>query len=89
MLAKEMTVRSESGIHVRAAAGIVRIANAHSSKVSVSRASWSTVANAASILELLTLNAKKGSVVKIDVDGPDEVVVMRKLTEYFENGGGI
>jgi phosphocarrier protein HPr len=65
----EFTVGNQLGLHVRAAAMVVRTMTPFSSRVSI-RAGGS-VADARSVLDLLTLSASKGTKIVVEAEGED------------------
>jgi phosphotransferase system HPr (HPr) family protein len=83
-----VTIQCENGLHARVAAQVVNIAQGHESDVHI-QCDGCPRANACSILELLMLGAGKGTRLELIVDGSDEKVVMKKLSEVFDQGGGI
>lgn len=72
----EFMVSNQLGLHVRAAAMVVRTMTPFASKVSI-RAGGS-VADARSVLDLLTLSASKGTRIMVEAEGEDaeEAVAM-------------
>jgi phosphotransferase system HPr (HPr) family protein len=81
-------VKCEHGLHLRVAADMVKIVNAHQSTVHIVCANCKE-ADACSIMQLLTLGATVGTKVKIIAEGLDEDMVTAKLKDLFEQGGGI
>lgn len=77
MTRREMVICNRLGLHARAAAKLVHLANEFQSQVFVSTDRMS--ANAKSILGVLTLAAAKDTPVVVEVDGPDESVAMEKI----------
>ncbi len=76
------TVNSESGIHARPASELVNFAKTFESKIYI--ASEVKKAAATSIIMILTLGAKKGTVLEVSADGPDEAVAAQKIAEFIE-----
>lgn len=76
------TVNSESGIHARPASDLVNFAKTFQSKISI--ASEVKKANATSIIMILTLGAKKGTVLEVSAEGPDEADAAQKIAEFIE-----
>ncbi len=77
------TVNSESGIHARPASDLVNFAKTFESKVYI--ASEVKKANATSIIMILTLGAKKGTVLEVSAEGEDEAVAAQKVAEFIES----
>jgi len=73
-----VTVTAEVGLHARPAADFVRAATLSKHEVFVVNRQG-TRASGLSILAILSLGAKKGEELVIEVSGPDEDVVLRSL----------
>lgn len=69
VLEAEVEVTNRLGLHARAAARFVQLANTFSCRISVFRAE--ARADGKSILGLLTLAAARGSVLRLTAEGPD------------------
>jgi len=73
-----VTVGPEVGLHARPAADFVRVATLSGHKVHlVNRSGKKAVGT--SILGVLSLGAKRGEELVIEVDGPDESAVLESL----------
>lgn len=81
-------IRNPLGLHARAAAQLVRLASNYKSKIKLRRTDNSVVADAKSILSVLTLAAAKGTELKIEVEGEDAAEALRAIEEIFEKGFG-
>jgi phosphocarrier protein HPr len=77
-----VTIRNESGLHVRAAAMVVRTAATFRS--TVTRGGQS--AQADSVLELLTLAAAQGAQLQLSAEGPDAELAVAALRDLIERG---
>lgn len=88
MLKVKLKVLNQLGLHARAAAQLVRLAGKFESKIELSRAENSRVADAKSILSVLTLAATKGTEIEISVAGVDETQALMAIEEIFQNGFG-
>jgi phosphocarrier protein HPr len=77
MIRRELVISNRLGLHARAAAKLVQLANQFQSQVFVATDRMS--ANAKSILGVLTLAAAKDTIVVVEVDGPDEVQAVEKI----------
>jgi phosphocarrier protein len=75
-------VQNEAGIHCRPSAILVQEGSTYSGEILVSAASGTCTLTSA--LELIMLGLEKGTEVKIQVQGPDEETMGRKLVELFE-----
>jgi phosphotransferase system HPr (HPr) family protein len=65
----EFQVTNELGLHFRAAAMVVRTVNEFESKISISNGD--TLADARSVLDLMTLAASRGVTLRVTAEGPD------------------
>ncbi len=88
MLEGKIKVCNPLGLHVRAAAGLVRLASDFKSEIKLRRMDNHVTADAKSILSVLTLAASKGAELKIEVEGKDESEAMQAIREIFRNGFG-
>ena len=88
MKTKELTLNTEHGLHLRVAGEIVKLVKNHECKVSLS-CEGCKYANACSIMQLLSLGATRGTRVEAKAEGPDEDVVMARLSELLGDGAGI
>ncbi len=88
MKKKELIVNTKNGLHMRVACEIVKLAKAHDCQLSLS-CNGCKRANACSIMQLLTLEATKGSSLEAQVEGPDADLVFEKLSALLSDGAGI
>jgi phosphocarrier protein len=88
MKTAEIQVGTAHGVHLRVAGQVAKVAAAHDCKVVVS-CNGCKSADGCSIMQLLTLGVAAGERVKVQVEGPDQEVVMAKLVEIFTDGAGI
>ncbi len=88
MLESKVKIRNQLGLHARAAAKFLRLAGTFQSDIKLKRADNSVIADAKSILSVLTLAASKGIQVEITVEGKDESEAMRAIEEIFNKGFG-
>jgi phosphotransferase system HPr (HPr) family protein len=65
----DFTVRNELGLHFRAAAMVVRTVGAFQCEISITNGD--TVADARSVLDLMTLAASRGSTLHVTAEGAD------------------
>ncbi|MCK4353567.1 HPr family phosphocarrier protein [candidate division WOR-3 bacterium] len=84
MLEKEMTIINTLGIHARPAAMIVKVAGKYKSTVVITKDGIE--ANGRSIMDILMLEAEKGSKINIIVDGEDERDVFDAVVELVNRG---
>ena len=83
---RDCVIRNELGLHLRAAAAFVRVAEAYQSDVTLCRDDAS--ANGKSIIALVTLAAAKDTPVRVIADGPDALDAVEELAELVEGGFG-
>jgi len=65
----DFTVRNELGLHFRAAAMVVRTVGGFQCEISITNGD--TVADARSVLDLMTLAASRGSTLHVTAEGAD------------------
>lgn len=88
MLKGRVTIINRLGLHARAAAQLVRLASGFQSKIKLIRADNAVIADAKSILSVLTLAASKGIELEIEVEGDDKQAAFEAVEEIFKNGFG-
>ena len=86
MIEADVTICNRLGLHARAAARFVHLANRFESRIVV--VSEQSKADGKSILGLLTLAASRGSRVHLSADGPDEKAALAELVELVEGRFG-
>lgn len=79
----EFVVGNQLGLHVRAAAMVVRTLTPFTSRISI-RAGGS-VADARSVLDLLTLSASKGTKIVVEAEGDDAEAAVGVLGDLIRN----
>lgn len=83
-LSTTVTVLNPQGLHARPADLIVRQASQYESKIEIGKlGEW---VDAKSILSLLTLGAAQGTVLGLQVQGPDAEEAIEALKDLFEQG---
>jgi phosphocarrier protein len=82
----EVEIVNELGLHARAAANFVKVANKFSSEITVDKNGVS--ANGKSIMGVMMLAAAKGSVITITAVGEDAKESLEALKELVENKFG-
>lgn len=75
-------ITDEIGIHARPAGLLVKEAKAFSSKITI--AANGKTADAAKLLALMQLGAKKGTEVVVTVDGADEDAAIAKMEAFMK-----
>lgn len=88
MLESKITVTNQLGLHARAAAQLVRLAESFKSDIKIRRTDNGAMADAKSILGILTLAASKGIEIEIEVEGADERIALAAVAEIFAKGFG-
>jgi len=88
MLETEVKIINPLGLHARAAAQLVRLAGQFKSKIKLKRTDNNVIADAKSILSVLTLAAAKGTKLKVEAEGADEQDALNSIKEIFANGFG-
>ncbi|MFH1873656.1 MAG: HPr family phosphocarrier protein [Pseudomonadota bacterium] len=82
----EFTIKNQLGLHARAAASFVKIANRFSAEIIVSKDT--TKVNGKSIMGVLMLAAAKGMVINIEIIGDDAEEALEALANLIENKFG-
>ncbi|MGI8788433.1 MAG: HPr family phosphocarrier protein [Pyrinomonadaceae bacterium] len=88
MLESKVEICNRLGLHARAAAQLVRLAGSFKSHIKLRRTDNAVVADAKSILSVLTLAASKGIELNIEVEGADESDALRAIEQIFNEGFG-
>ena len=83
---KELVIVNKLGLHLRAAAQFVRVAQRFSCDIVVRKGN--TVINGKSIMGLAMLAAARGTRIVIVTEGLDAREALDALTELVENGFG-
>jgi phosphocarrier protein len=82
----ECDISNELGLHLRAAAALVKVAEGFKSDVTLYRDGMS--ANGKSIIALVTLAAAKGTRIRIIAEGPDAQEAVSAVEALVTNGFG-
>jgi len=88
MIRKTIRIKSELGLHARAAAKLVQLASQFESDIKLSRLNGQQQVDAKSILGILLLAASHGTELELVIDGIDEEVATNALMELVENRFG-
>ena len=86
MIKTSISISNKLGLHARASAKLTKLAGSFESEVFMSRNDRRV--NAKSIMGVMMLAAGIGSVVEIEVDGPDEEAAMAALTALINDKFG-
>ena len=81
-LTRKFKILNQYGIHARPAAMFVKTATRYDADVQVEKNGNSV--SGKSIMGLMTLEASRGSVLKVTADGPDAEFVLDELQELIE-----
>ena len=76
-------ILNKLGLHARAAAKVVSIANEFESTIIITKDGKN--ADARSIMKLLMLSASQGSRIRIEIDGTDQKDAMKSIERLFNN----
>jgi phosphocarrier protein HPr len=82
MIQRRVTVANRLGLHARAAAKLVGLANRFKARVTVS--TQQMAADAKSILGVLTLAAGKNTQILLEADGPDEQAAIDEIAALID-----
>jgi phosphocarrier protein HPr len=88
MIERKLMVKARLGLHARAAAKLVRLTTAFSSKVVLRRIDGGPTVDAKSILSVLMLAATAGTELEASVEGVDEDAAMAALDKLFADSFG-
>ena len=88
MIRTTLRIKSELGLHARAAAKLVKLASQFESNIKLSRCNGQQQVDAKSILGILLLAAAKGTELELAIDGSDEEAAMEALVELVESRFG-
>lgn len=86
MISKTTQVTNKLGFHARPVSLLMNCAKNYSSAITLSKGEQTT--DMRSIVTLLKLKVKKGDMVTISADGPDEQEAVNKLTALIESKFG-
>lgn len=85
-LSRSVSIINELGLHARAAAKIANLAQVASDSVWISHNG--DRADAASVIDILTLACGKGSEVQIHIDSSADIDILNRIVALVENGFG-
>lgn len=94
MQRRTSVIKNYLGLHARAAARLVKLANGFDSKILLARSdARQRTVDAKSIFGVLLLAATRGTLIEIVAEGPDEAEAVEALSrlveEHFGEGGEI
>ena len=82
MLSKEIMIVNRLGLHARAAAQLVRMANEYPCDIHLDKDGQ--VSNAKSVMEVLMLGATAGTLIKVSADGEKEDEALKAIVDLFD-----
>ncbi len=88
MIRKTLLIKSELGLHARAAAKLVKLTSQFESDIKLSRLNTEEQIDAKSILGILLMAAAKGTEIDVITDGKDEEVAMEAVVQLVNNRFG-
>ena len=86
MLQQDVEITNKLGLHARASAKLSQLAGRFQSDVFLERNG--NRVNAKSIMGVMMLAAGKGSVIRIETNGPDEAAAMAALVDLIRDKFG-
>ena len=81
MLSQEITIVNRLGLHARAAAQLVRMANEYPCDIHLDKDGQ--VSNAKSVMEVLMLGATAGTSIIVSADGEKEDEAIKAIIDLF------
>ncbi len=82
----EVAVKDRQGLHARACARLVRVANQF--RCDIALIARGRRASARSIIAVMLLAASVGSTIRVEADGPDEASAVSEIAALFDAGPG-
>ena len=86
MVSRNFKIINRLGLHARAAAQLVKIANEFAAEVTLVKDDVEV--NGKSIMGILLLAAPQGTDLEVRVEGPDEEAAMAAVARLIEDGFG-
>jgi phosphotransferase system HPr (HPr) family protein len=83
-LRRSVTITNPQGLHMRPLQALVEVAGRFQSAVYLRKEGSDEKVNGKSLLNLLTMGAEQGTVVHLEVSGPDCHEALTALTEVLE-----
>jgi phosphocarrier protein len=86
LVSRDVTVINERGLHARPAMQFVDVANTFKSEVTVSKDGPEPIeVDGKSVMQMITLEATKGTILRVKADGEDAEAAVQKLEELFKS----
>ena len=86
MVSQDVEIINKLGLHARPAAELVKTASRFESEIYFKKDTLQV--NGKSIMGVMMLAAEKGAIIKIIVEGKDEVKALAAMVKVFENKFG-
>ncbi len=83
---KQVVIKNELGLHVRPAGAITKIAR--DAEQSIWIIDGENRADASSVIDILTLNAKKGNHITLEIESEKDTPILDALANFIESGFG-
>ena len=83
---REFTVKNKLGLHARAAAKLVKTTNNYKSEIFIEKNGQRV--NAKSIMGVMMLAAAKGSILKVEASGSDELEALDDIGQVIDGKFG-
>ena len=87
MIQQPITVQNKLGLHARASAKLMKEASRYASRIFLTKTDGETV-NTKSIMGLMMLSAKQGTVLTLEIEGDDEDEALIGITQLFDDKFG-
>ncbi len=88
MIRRTLRIKSELGLHARAAAKLVKLTSQFESDIKLTRLNVEEQVDAKSILGILLMAAAKGTEIEVMIDGKDEKVAMEAVEQLVNDRFG-
>jgi phosphotransferase system HPr (HPr) family protein len=85
---KVVTIKNELGLHARSAAQIAKIAGNSTATANVWLKKGDKIADAASIIDILTLACEKGTRITILIEDWADIDILNDIADLVESGFG-
>lgn len=86
MIQQPITVQNKLGLHARASAKLMKEASRYASKILLKKGDETV--NTKSIMGLMMLSAKQGTVLTLEIEGDDEEEALVGITQLFDDKFG-
>jgi phosphotransferase system HPr (HPr) family protein len=81
MVSQDILIINRLGLHARAAAQLVRLANAYPCEIRIDKAGQ--ISDAKSVMQVLMLGATAGTTLKVSADGEREEEALKAVVDLF------